>query len=327
MPGATRGAGRTAFAIAMSVVSGVLYASQSRVNGQLGLRLDNGFAAAASSFGIGLVVMCAVLAVNRHARRGLGRVLVDVRRGDYPWWGILGGLAGGLFVLTQGLVAGAIGVTLFTVGVVAGQTVSSMLLDTFGGGPGGRIPLTAPRIIGGLVALGAVAVAASGRLGEGAPWVALACTFGIGLALGWQQAVNGRVRVRSGSSATATFLNFLAGTAILLVILAISWPFKQLPVVWPTDLWFYIGGPLGCMFIAIGAWAVRIVGVFVYGLASVGGQLAMALFLDEFVPAGASVDRMLVVGCVGVLLGVGIASLPSPSVRRLRPGRNVGGGR
>jgi len=294
----------------MSVVAGALYACQSRVNGQLGLRLHDGFAAAAISFGLGLLVMVVVLAVNAHARHGLGLVLVQLRSGGFPWWGILGGLAGGVFVLAQGLVAGVIGVALFTVGIVAGQTVSSAVLDTIGAGPSGRIPLSWQRVVGGLVAVGAVLVAASGRLDQGVPYLALACAFAVGLALGWQQAVNGRVRVLARSSATATFLNFLAGTVLLLLILAVSALFAGVPLRFPTEPWYYVGGPLGCLFIAIGAWAVRVVGVLVYSLAAVGGQLATALLLDELVPAGVAVDRMLVVGSAGVLLGVAIASIP-----------------
>lgn len=41
-------------------------------------------------------------------------------------------------VISQGLTLGTIGVAVFTVGLVAGQTMSSLAVDRAGIGPGGR---------------------------------------------------------------------------------------------------------------------------------------------------------------------------------------------
>ena len=69
-------------------------------------------------------------------------------------------------VLSQGLAAAALGVALFTVAVVAGQTISGLVLDRVGIGPGGRRPLTAARLVGALLALGAVTWAVSAQSAE-----------------------------------------------------------------------------------------------------------------------------------------------------------------
>lgn len=50
-------------AVALSIVSGVGVAMQSRVNGELGLALDNGSLAALVSFGSGLILLLLALVV------------------------------------------------------------------------------------------------------------------------------------------------------------------------------------------------------------------------------------------------------------------------
>ncbi|ERK73587.1 hypothetical protein N136_00043, partial [Leifsonia aquatica ATCC 14665] len=61
-------------ALLIAMVCGAGVALQSRINGELGRRLDDGFTAAAISFGSGLVILLAALAIAPAGRRGLRRV-------------------------------------------------------------------------------------------------------------------------------------------------------------------------------------------------------------------------------------------------------------
>ena len=97
----------------MSILAGMGVALQSRLNGELGLELAHGSLAALISFASGLVILGVALGSSAHARRGLREVLGRVRHGDLPWWSIIGGLGGGMLVLTQGLVAGSTQMTLW----------------------------------------------------------------------------------------------------------------------------------------------------------------------------------------------------------------------
>ena len=81
-----------------------------------------GLVAAAISFGSGLVLLIVLSVALREGRRGFATLLKGVRSRDIPGWMLAGGAAGALTVATQGLAVGLIGVSLFTVGVVAGQT-------------------------------------------------------------------------------------------------------------------------------------------------------------------------------------------------------------
>jgi transporter family-2 protein len=124
-------------AIVLAIAAGAFTAAQSRINGQLAARLDDAYTAATISFGSGLVILLVALAFWRPGRIGFTKVVGEIRAGRVSWWMLLGGLAGAWFVVTQGLSAGVIGVALFTVSIVAGQTVGGVVFDLVGLGPAG----------------------------------------------------------------------------------------------------------------------------------------------------------------------------------------------
>src|ERR1700712_3269909 len=123
---------RTALLLFAAFGSGILVALQSRINGQLGSELGDGVLAALISFGSGFVILAIASIFWRPGRVGIGRVVSAVRTRGIPWWFTVGGEAGAFFVVSQSLVVGLVGVALFTVGIVAGQTVSSLLVDRRG---------------------------------------------------------------------------------------------------------------------------------------------------------------------------------------------------
>ena len=305
-------------AVGLSVVAGIGVAMQSRVNGELGLALDNGSLAALVSFGSGLILLLLALTVWQPGREGLSQVRVALRQRTLPWWSILGGLAGGFFVLSQGLVGGIIGVALFSVAIVTGQTLGSVVIDSKGLFGATKMPLTAPRIIGSLIVLLGVVVAASvwseGSLALGWPML---LPLIAGITVGWQQAVNGRVRRVAGSSLTATVLNFFFGTLALLVVFAVSLAFVALPSEWPGAWWLYSGGLLGAGFIAIQAFTVNRIGVLALGVSLVAGQIIGALALDWLFPVASS--EITVWTITGALLAVAGSALVTLTKKQRPP--------
>src|SRR5690606_18817319 len=109
---------RLAVALVAAFGTGVLVALQTRLNGELGQRLGDGFVAAVVSFGSGLVLLALGLLVWRPGRRGVGRIACALRTRDIPWWLVLGGVGGAVFVLGQGLTVGLLGVAMYTIAVV-----------------------------------------------------------------------------------------------------------------------------------------------------------------------------------------------------------------
>ena len=297
-------------AIVFAIACGALTALQSRINGELARAIEDPYTAATISFGSGLVILVVALAMWRPGRRGLGNVAVALRDRRLAWWMVLGGLSGAWFVTTQGLSAGVVGVALFTVAIVAGQTLGGILFDLVGLGPGGRRPLTATRVVGALLALAAISWAVSAQLSRDVPLLLMLLPFLAGVAVGWQQAVNGRVRSVAESALTATFINFAVGTAALVVVMVVHAASVGWPDAMPGEAWLYAGGAIGCIFIAGQAVLVRIVGVLVLALCGVAGQLAAALALDVLLPtADRPVDIATIGGTVLALVAVVIASV------------------
>lgn len=303
---------RTALLLLAAFGTGIGVALQSRLNGQLGAELGDGVLAAVISFGSGFVILAVASIFWRPGRVGIARVVTAVRTRRIPWWYVVGGAAGAFFVVTQSLVVGLVGVALFTVGIVAGQTVSSLLVDRRGLGTMPAKPVTPQRLVGAVLAVLAVLLAASAELRPDIPFWVLIVPFAAGLAVGWQQAVNGQVKQVAGSAFTATFGNFAVGAALLVVAAIVHTAIVGWPAHFPTTPWLYLGGAVGTLFIAGQAAIVRSTGVLLMGLALLSGQLVTAVVFDLVVPVQARpIGVLTIVGAALTLVAVLVAAVPA----------------
>ncbi|MBN9613083.1 MAG: DMT family transporter, partial [Actinobacteria bacterium] len=298
--------------------AGALTATQSRVNGGLSQTLGNGYLTAAVSFGSGLLILCVIMLFSRSGREGVRLVGAELRSGRFPWWALSGGACGAFFVLGQGLAAPVIGLALFTVGVVAGQVLGGLVIDRIGVGPSGRIDPTVQRMVGAGLAVAAVVVSVVADLsGASSGTVLVVVPVVAGLLVAWQSAVNGLLRAAAHSALSATFLSFVIGTTILVVVAAVSVGMRGWPVHWPTQPWFYVGGALGAVFIAIAAVLVRTAGVLLLSMSNVAGQLIAAVSFEAGLPLAGGVTPWMLVGAAVALLAVLIAALPARATLRL----------
>jgi len=303
---------------------GALTALQSRVNGELADMTDSGLQAALVSFGSGWILLSVILLATPSVRRGLADVGHAVRVGTLRWWQVLGGLLGGFFVAVQSATVPVVGVAIFTVAVVAGQVSNSLVVDRVGLGPAGRQSVTPTRVIAAILALAAVAVAVSDRFDGAAEGslLAVAAALVAGLAIAVQQAINGRVGAAARNAWTAAWVNFTLGTVMLSVALGLAWGLTEFdPGALPTGPWWvYIGGSIGVLFIAAAAWVVQRLGVLLFALLAITGQLIGALVLDWLLPAdGVYVHLTLVLGVALAGIAVAVGSASSWGARRDRP--------
>ena len=298
-------------------------ATQSRVNGELGHVVGNGVLAALCSFSSGWVILLVIAIISRKVRDAFLSIPSMVRSGQLKWWQCIGGMAGATYVIGQGAVVPAVGVAVFTISVVAGQTTSSLLVDKYGLGPSGPKAITKIRVAAAAIAIIGVAIAKTGAdhsaagnhhgLASTLPLVLYA--FATGLVTAVQYALNGRVGVATGQPIATTLLNFTMGTFVLIVALlfmvfvqgvhlnAPPSPLQQ-PLLWT-------GGTIGIIFIASASVLVRSLGVLVFALLSVVGQLTGAILLDVFFPTkGTEVTSQIILGVVITAVAVTIASLP-----------------
>ncbi|MDQ0732790.1 DMT family transporter [Arthrobacter sp. B1I2] len=318
----------------LAVGSGLAIPVQGRINGALGARLNDGIAAAAVSFSTGLLVMIVISLVLPRGRAGLASILPAVRSRAFPRIYVVAGAIGALFVFAQSFTVGILGVALFTVATVTGQTVSGLLVDRLGIGPAGKKSVTGIRILGSVLTIAAVAWAVSPRFsgtgaggtdgGPGSLVLPILLPVAAGFLMSFQQAMNGTATVHYGTPIAATLVNFVAGCTVLwaalAVKLAVAGPANPLPSEW----WYYLGGPMGCVFIGLGALLVRSLGVLVTGLGMIAGQLLGSLALDLALPApGTVVAPATILGTLLTLAAIVLATLPWPrgALRRQRPVR------
>ena len=310
-------------AVVVAFVCGGLMATQSRINGELGVGLGDGFAASVVSFGSGLVIVTVILLLTPSGRRGLGRIAPAVREGRLPLWPLLGGFSGAFFVLTQSIASVAVGISVFTIAFVGGLTASGLFVDRLGLGPGGRRLITTRRAIGAAIVVAAVVWSVSAHIRVDIPVWLLILPLIAGFLNAIQQGGNGRLGAAVGSGVTSTFVNFVMGTAGLVIAFLIhaavggtSWP-----TVYPSDWWLYLGGVLGVAFIFGLATAVRVTGVLILGLCTVAGQLTGALVLDLALPSGTPIDWTTPAAILIVVVGVAVATVPAARRRaRARSG-------
>ncbi|GAA4686858.1 DMT family transporter [Phytohabitans rumicis] len=263
-------------ALGVASVGGVASALQSAANAELGERVGNASFGAALNVASGSVIVLVGLLVLPSMRLGL-RAL---RGSGLPWWAYLGGLGGGLFVTVATYAVPVVGVAVFTIAQVTGNSLGGLAVDRAGLAPAGRLPLTRPRVAGAVLGVTAVALAQVDRpIGDLAVGMLALGVLG-GAAVAIQGALNGRVSVASTTSA-GTAVNFATAApavltaATLLGAFASGWS-SRLPHHW----YLYVGGTLGVIIVVCLLVSVRTVGVLRTGLSVVAGQLATALFLD-----------------------------------------------
>jgi transporter family-2 protein len=208
-------------------------------------------------------------------------------------------------------------VALFTIAVVATQTIAGAVIDRIGLGDLPKRPVTVLRVVASLLALAAVIFSGLAELRVDVPIGLLILPLLAGVGIGYQQAINGQVRHVSESALTATFLNFLTGTSVLIVAVIVHTLVVGWVATFPTNPLLYTGGAIGVLFIGGAAAVVRTIGVLLLGLGTIAGQLLGALVLDLVIPiSGRGLPFTTVVGTLLTLVAVSLAVVSAQRSQR-----------
>jgi transporter family-2 protein len=292
----------------LAAISGLMIALQARANGELSHRLDNGLQAALVSFGSGLIIIAIVAIFNPSIKQGVRTLSKAVKERNLPSWTLFAGMLGGSFVAVQTQIVPLIGVAIYSVASIAGQSAISLVVDRIGLTGGGKKHITPRRVTAAFVTVFAVFISVADRL-DGRDLSIAAVILGVvaGAIVGIQRALNGQINEHSQQSFTTSLLNFAMGTTFLTVLLLIA------IVLGETELsplpagpwWIYTGGVIGVVYIAFTSTIVQHLGVLTFTLISVGGQLVGSLLIDLLSPTeGVQVSIYLVVGIAMTYLGV-----------------------
>lgn len=285
---------------------GALTSLQSRLNGQLSKDIHNGIAAALVSFGVGYICLILITAFSVKDRQALIAMWSAIKHKRLQKWEIIGGMGGGFFVAVQATTVPMIGVAIFSICTIAGQTASSLLVDKWGISPRGKQHITLPRIFAAVMTLSAVTLAVFPDLGKSTfKFAPVIFALIVGAVVSFQQAVNGRVNEHAKRPLATAWLNFLMGSFVLIIALAIDLARGATIGAFPSNPWVYFGGPIGLVFISVSAFAIKHTGVLTFIMYSVSGQLAGAILLDWLLPTSDHpVTSYLIFGTLLTLLSI-----------------------
>jgi transporter family-2 protein len=128
-------------AVLVGIGAGCLVGMQAPINSRLGKTVGS-LQAASFSFLVGTAVLLAIAAFVRGGLGNLGQV------GHAPWWALVGGLLGAVYVTVALIAVRTLGASGLTAVVIAGQLAISVTIDRFGLLGVARQPVGLQRVLG-----------------------------------------------------------------------------------------------------------------------------------------------------------------------------------
>ena len=126
----------------LALLAGTAIAVQVAVNAELRKAVGGPVSAAALSFLVGTVVLFAVVALSRQTPTSLASL------SGAPWWAWAGGFLGAFFVFSSVVLTPRLGAAATFGFIIAGQMITSIVLDQFGLLNLPVQPATALRLVG-----------------------------------------------------------------------------------------------------------------------------------------------------------------------------------
>jgi bacterial/archaeal transporter family-2 protein len=130
-----------ALAVVLAAIAGVLVGMQAPVNSRLGRGLGS-LQAATFSFVVGTIALALVASLFYGGLGSFGSV------GKVPWWALVGGVLGAVYVTVAILTVRTLGVSGLTAIVISGQLFAAVVIDRFGLLGIAKQPVGAQRILG-----------------------------------------------------------------------------------------------------------------------------------------------------------------------------------
>ena len=292
--------------ITLAFVAGIAATLQAGISGQLAHELNDGIMAALIS-NIGGALFTGLFLLNPEVRKKGKKLFQDVISGKFAKWQLLGGVAGAVYISTASSTVSIIGTGLFTVVLVASQNMSGIVADRFGLSSGSRKKITPKRSIAAVIGIAAVLLSVTDFQGK-ILWIPIAAVVMAGVAVTVQFALNGRV-TKAANSQVSAFINFPMSLITVSITLIVMNLFGKNWNTWPNQWWLYTAGFLGAVVVYLAAATIRTLGVLLFGLASVAGQLITSIALDVILPnANINVGWALISGAGLMLLAVYLAS-------------------
>jgi transporter family-2 protein len=102
-----------------------------------------------------------------------------------------------------------------------------------------------------------------------------------GSMIAFQSPINAKLGSLTGGPLVATFFSFAVGTFALGILLIVTGNIPKMQSVGQTELWMWVGGLLGAVFVFVSISVVPILGAALMISLFVAGQLVGALLIDK----------------------------------------------
>jgi len=307
--------------VLLIVLVGFQFAAQAPINGGLG-RTIGPLAAALVSFAVGSAALFLVCLV-------LGDLSSLARIWDAAHWQLLGGLIGASYVALATIAVSRIGAGVIAAVTVTGQLACSVVVDHFGWFGIEMHDVTGTRVLGiALLLIGALAMLysrESGATGTGPSGglrgmlsgednrerlILCGAVFVASLGVGIQHPLNSELAVTIGDF-PAGLVSFLAGTALLLAVVAASGRAVGFRRVREAEKKYFVGGLIGAVVVVASLSAVTRIGAAGLTASLITGQMIGSLVLDRVGAFGLTripVDRIRICAAIALLAGTFLAT-------------------
>lgn len=304
-------------------IGGMIISLQSPVNAELNGYTDNPLFSAALVFISGLLMIGLVVLFHPRSRTAFLSIPGLVSSGELKWWQLTGGVSGALFVTVQSGIVAALGVAVFTVTAVAGQTAGALVTDKFGLGPAGKQKITALKLFSAALGVGGVVISVSDKANDSSQALGLFIIVAllVSVVVASQPALNGQIANRTGIATAATLVNFIGGLLFILIANVVMYFVDPTPLVMPPMPWenptIWLGGPFGVIFVLVAAAVAENLGIFLFTLTALVAQLTSAILWDYFFPTDATnLNARLFIGLAITVLSVLLASAGTGKSKR-----------
>lgn len=216
---------------------------------------------------------------------------------SYPWYVFIGGAIAGLgFHVANIILFSKLGASIVTLVTVTGQMIVGILIDHFGWFGIQATPVSITRAFGAAIMIFAISLvqpktkknvlAASEAEKKGSKIIWIASGVLAGFLPPLQTAINGELRVATGSLLGAAFISFFVGTILLLVLLLITQRRIHIPLYDAQKnripVWTYMGGIFGVFIVTGNIILLPVLGSVLTTMVFLLGQMVMAILIDQF---------------------------------------------
>ena len=298
----------------IGIIIGMFFPIQASISSRLSSYSKTPLTASFIAFSLGTVILFIINLIVDPAGISVG---IDF---SYPLYVFIGGAITGVgFNVANIILFSKLGASVTTIITVTGQMVVGILIDHFGWFDVPEIPINITRTIGTIIMILAISlvqpkknrttITEEVKKNSKITWIILGVLAGFLPPL--QTALNGKLRVATGSILGATFISFFVGAIILLILLLITQRRLEFPL-YDTQknripIWVYIGGIFGIFILTGNIIILPVLGSVLTTMIFILGQMIMALTIDQFGMfhlQKRKIDRRRIAALVFTIIGI-----------------------